>query len=192
MRLGITKFGKSCVLIMSHTRFGVNLHSVVAWMSREFLFEKGAISGASVTATGANPQPLSSKTNTQNHLVLLNSWVFVYKLSGCEFESRYSQLNLESQRCIWLFLVMNHSFSTNAIFFRKTNISYPLIRSRTCEYHGKRHVNFSEIFTYVLHERSLSFEYKIKSPPKACLLFLLSIKTSHRRQSSQSGEFILI
>ena len=33
-----------CVLIMSHTCFKVNLHSLVAWMSRNSLLETGAIS----------------------------------------------------------------------------------------------------------------------------------------------------
>ena len=32
--------------------------------------------------------------------------------------------------------------------FRKTNISYPLIRTRTCAYQGVRNVCFSEILTY--------------------------------------------
>ena len=33
---------------------------------------------------------------------------------------------------------------------RKTNISYPLIRTRMCAYQGVRNVSFSEIFVYVL------------------------------------------
>ena len=40
-----------CVLLMSHTRFRVNLHSVDVWMSRNSLLETGAISKVSVTAT---------------------------------------------------------------------------------------------------------------------------------------------
>ena len=36
--------------------------------------------------------------------------------------------------------------------FRKTNISYPLIDTRTCVYHGVRNVCFSEKFVYVLNE----------------------------------------
>ena len=31
---------------------------------------------------------------------------------------------------------------------RKTNIFYPLIRTRTCAYHGVRNVSFSEVFYY--------------------------------------------
>ena len=39
--------------------------------------------------------------------------------------------------------------------FRKTNISYPLIRTRTCTYQGVRNVSFSENFAYVVNEWSL-------------------------------------
>ena len=37
--------------------------------------------------------------------------------------------------------------------FQKTNISYPLIRTRTCVYQGLRNVSFSENFAYVLNGR---------------------------------------
>ena len=36
--------------------------------------------------------------------------------------------------------------------FRITNISYPLIRTRTCAYQGVRYVSFSEKFVYLLNE----------------------------------------
>ena len=36
-------------------------------------------------------------------------------------------------------------------FFRKTNISNPLIRTRTCAYQGVRNVSFPESFGYVLN-----------------------------------------
>ena len=39
--------------------------------------------------------------------------------------------------------------------FRKTSISYPSIRTRTCAYQGIRYVSFSENFEYVLNESSL-------------------------------------
>ena len=45
---------------MSHTRFTVNLQFGVAWMLRNVLLETGAIPEIKVTATGSNPQPLSS------------------------------------------------------------------------------------------------------------------------------------
>ena len=34
--------------------------------------------------------------------------------------------------------------------FRKTNISYPLIRTHTCAYQGVRNISFSDNFAYVL------------------------------------------
>ena len=36
-------------------------------------------------------------------------------------------------------------------FFRKTNISKSLIRTRTCAYQGARNVSISENFAYLLH-----------------------------------------
>ena len=38
-----------------------------------------------------------------------------------------------------------HSFSTYGNFFRKTNISYPLIRTRTCAYQGVKMLVFRKI-----------------------------------------------
>ena len=53
--------------------------------------------------------------------------------------------------------IRDHSFSTYAKFSEKTNVSYPLIRTRTCAYQGVRNVSFSENFAYVLNEWSLIF-----------------------------------
>jgi len=51
------------------------------------------------------------------------------------------------------YAIGGHPFSTYAKNFRKTNnISYPLIRTRTCAYQGVENVCFSEIFGYVLTE----------------------------------------
>ena len=36
--------------------------------------------------------------------------------------------------------------------FRKSNISHPLIRTRTCAYQGVRNDSFSENFAYLLNE----------------------------------------
>ena len=46
---------------------------------------------------------------------------------------------------------------------RKTNISYSLIRTRTCVYQGVRNVSFSENFAYQLNEWSL-YKNKNSSP----------------------------
>lgn len=40
--------------------------------------------------------------------------------------------------------------------FRKANIFYPLIRTRTCVYQRVRNVGFSEYFAYALNEWSLT------------------------------------
>ena len=45
-----------CVIMMSHTRFRVNLVCVVAWMSKNALLEIGTISENQVTATGFEPK----------------------------------------------------------------------------------------------------------------------------------------
>ena len=58
-----------CVFIMSHTHFRLNLHSVVAWMWRNTLLDRDAISEVEVTATGLNPQALSQQF-TQNGLMI--------------------------------------------------------------------------------------------------------------------------
>ena len=44
------------VLVMSRTRLRVNPHSIVAWMSRNSLFEAGVKSEGEVTATGLEPK----------------------------------------------------------------------------------------------------------------------------------------
>ena len=44
------------------------------------------------------------------------------------------------------------SFSTYEKFFRKTNISYPLTRTRTCAYQGVRNVSFPERFALTLND----------------------------------------
>ena len=50
----------------------------------------------------------------------------------------------------------NHVFSK---FFWKANISYPLIRTRTCTYQGVRNVSFSQNFAYLLSIWSLKEQW---------------------------------
>ena len=50
------------------------------------------------------------------------------------------------------FKASDHSFSTYAKFSKKTIISHPLIRTRTCTYQTLRNVSLSENFLYVLNE----------------------------------------
>ena len=58
------------VLIMSRTHFRVNLHSIVAWMSRNSLFETGAITEVSSDNNGIQTHNLK---RTFNHLAKLAS-----------------------------------------------------------------------------------------------------------------------
>ena len=56
----ISVLSKSCcfwlyVLVMSHTHFRVNLHSIVAWISRNSLLEESAKSEVYGTPTGLEP-----------------------------------------------------------------------------------------------------------------------------------------
>ena len=44
--------------------------------------------------------------------------------------------------------------SVSAQNYTTTNISNPLIQTRTCEYHGVRNINFSENVMYVQNEWS--------------------------------------
>ena len=54
----VTMTRRLCVLIMSHTHFRVNLHSVVARLSRNSLLETHVISEVYVTATGFEPRTI--------------------------------------------------------------------------------------------------------------------------------------
>ena len=112
---------------MSRTRFRVNPHSIVAWMSRNSLLEAGAKS--EVFAPASNKEFLDIqatiecgftlkrvrdmiRTYSQMHRtekysqhssiilsVWLNGWVFVYELSGCGFESSCSHLYFRFRAC---------------------------------------------------------------------------------------------
>ena len=52
---------------------------------------------------------------------------------------------------ITLFQHREHSVSTYAKFSKKTNISYPLMRTHTCAYQGVRKVSFLENNTYTVN-----------------------------------------
>ena len=58
--------------------------------------------------------------------------------------------------------VGDHSFISLQKIFQKTNISYPLIRTRTCAYQGVRDVSFSENFANVINEGSLGRLWTLK------------------------------
>ena len=56
--------------------------------------------------------------------------------------------------CVWQQLGLSMKYVRK--IFRKTNISNPLIRTRTCTYQKVRNISFSESFAYVLNGRSHS------------------------------------
>ena len=56
-----------------------------------------------------------------------------------------------------LIFIWDQPFSTYVKFSEKTNISNPLIRTRT--YHGGRNISFSENFAYVVND-ALKLEYE--------------------------------
>ena len=71
-----TKHNKGLyVLIMSHTHFRVNPHSIVAWMSRNSLLKTGAKSEVWVTPTRTHS--LLVRKWTLNHLAKLAKWLSV-------------------------------------------------------------------------------------------------------------------
>ena len=55
---------------------------------------------------------------------------------------------------------MHNLFSASAKFSEKTNISNPLIRTRTCTYQGIKNVSFSEDFANVLNGSFLMLHKK--------------------------------
>ena len=55
------------VSIMSHTGFRVNLHPIIAWISRNLLLETGVIS--EVTATGCEPATTEFKNENFGQMV---------------------------------------------------------------------------------------------------------------------------
>ena len=81
------------VIIMSRTSFRVNLHSIVSLNVRRLLAYIWSLSDSN----GIRTRNLLLRKRTLNHStqrsVWLNGWVFVYELSGCEFESRCCHLN---------------------------------------------------------------------------------------------------
>ena len=110
--------------------------------------------------------------STDIHL-LLDPWVNVWpdsfsqfcscvvkKPSFCQYFYKYLQIcflaeRKHGKRTAWnCKMARDHSFSEYGKFFRKTNISYPLIRTRTCAYQGVRNASFSENLAYVLNEWS--------------------------------------
>ena len=101
-------------IIMSHTHFRVNPHSIVTWMPRNSLLKTGAISVSLSDCIGILTHNHSVCKRGLNHLtklvkwwinhlesstiwpVRLSGWVFVYELSCCWFEPWCSHFTAEN------------------------------------------------------------------------------------------------
>ena len=145
----LTKLFLSCYICVLERIYTMNIKKIFARKRRNILTRSDC--------NGIRTYNHLVRKRTLNHLVSLNNWMFVYERSGSEFKSCCSHLNLKSQQCIWLFIVMDHSVSTNAIFFEKLTFLTPWYAHVHVSIRGKEMLVF-QIFTYVLNEWSLSFE----------------------------------
>ena len=102
------------VIIMTRTSFKVNLHPTVCLNVKELL----ARSRRHIRSLSD-----SNGIRTSNHLVckwtltdlaklvsLLNGWVFVYKVSGCGFESCWYRKSLCNETCVVIIDSASSSF----------------------------------------------------------------------------------
>ena len=80
-------------------------------------------------------------------LLFLNVCEQIFHISTCA----YQEVNVNIALNIYGSVVYGSFIYYVRKIFRKTNISYPLIRTRTCEYQGVRNVSFSENFAYLLN-----------------------------------------
>ena len=74
LKIGLRLFYFLYVFIMSRTRFGVNSHSIVAWMSRNSLLEAG---------TKSELLSYCNWTRTHNHLTTLAKWLSARLRTKC-------------------------------------------------------------------------------------------------------------
>ena len=86
-----------------------------------------------------------------------NSWIGWLRLKLQKKNRCFTPGRSYSRKGNWKTLVnlrfpnRNDPFSRSAKF-RKSNISYPLIRMGACAYHGLRNVSLPESFAYVVNE----------------------------------------
>ena len=96
MFMSISDLSWLYVIIMSRTRFKVNLHNIVAWMPRNRRDIWGLNNGIRTHATDMvktySEMHRTDKYSQHSSIiwpVWLNGWVLVYELSGCGLESRF-------------------------------------------------------------------------------------------------------
>ena len=109
------------VLVMSRTRFRVNPHSIVAWISRNYLLKfKWRNLKFKRLQLDANPEPLSSKTNTQPFgSGFKSSCMICVCLKFSKFAGNYLDWNLFFNKVAGLQLsICNFKFSYFTLFFQ--------------------------------------------------------------------------
>ena len=88
------------VLIMSGTYFRVNPHSVVNWVSRNYIIECGfSLKYVRDMIRTYNQIHYTDKYSQHSPIIWLNGWVFIYELSGSGIESSCSHLNFGFRAC---------------------------------------------------------------------------------------------
>ena len=88
-----------------------------------------------------------------NPILQLSKHAWQERGGWCFWEGRWYP---DAQYVVWNGLIQSETHWGLFIkyvrkIFRKTNISNPLIRTRTCAYQGVRNVSSSENFSYVLY-----------------------------------------
>ena len=80
--------------------------------------------------------------------------MFIFFITNCLIFANHSGVK-PGDLCINQLISITHAMGSSIKYvrkiFRKTNISNPLIRTRTCAYQGVRNVSFPENFVYVLN-----------------------------------------
>ena len=89
------------IIIISRTRFGVHLRSIVEEMSRNSLcaFTLKRLRDMIITYSQMSRADKCSQHGATVWPVWLNGWMFVYELCGCEFKSRCCHLNFRYHAC---------------------------------------------------------------------------------------------
>ena len=101
-------------------------------------------------------------TKKLHHRFLAGSWILLWQWNCKSLNLTYYPSRLTTKGS-FIYYVLK--------FFRKTNISYSLIRTRSCAYQGVRNISFSKNFAYVLNKWSL-----ISS--KKCQIFAMALYTT--------------
>ena len=99
--------------------------------------------------------------------VILDAEDAVFKINGKKRHLEESDFHhCYGNYSILFWKLLDHSYGIIHLLssqnFPKTNISYPLIRTRRCVYQGVRNVRFSENFASVINEWSLYLKFILR------------------------------